>query len=233
LMPLVSPAISPRVILGDGRGWPAMAAMAFDYGDRSAASGNGCREAPKRIANEIGDASEMSAAQRKKLFAQVVLPHLDDAYALARWLTSNGADAEDVVQDACLRAFRAIGQYAQGDARVWVLTIVRHTAYRWLRKNRPSALVLGEDLETLEQRHAIPYEPDAETPETALIAKTESDRLKYMIESLPEPIREVLVLRDLQGRSYREIAEICALPMGTVMSRLARARQRLCETAAA
>ncbi|MBV9567394.1 MAG: sigma-70 family RNA polymerase sigma factor [Hyphomicrobiales bacterium] len=175
----------------------------------------------------------MSDLERKKLFAAVVLPHLNDAYALARWLARNGADAEDIVQEASLRAFQAIGQYAQGDARIWVLTIVRHTAYRWLRKNRPSALVLGEDLESLEQRHALPFEPNAETPETALITKTETDRVKIMIEHLPAPIREVLVLRDLQGRSYREIAEICALPMGTVMSRLARARQRLCEAAAA
>jgi RNA polymerase sigma factor (sigma-70 family) len=202
-------------------------------GDGRGSAGNECREAPKGIAPEVGDASRMSAAQRERLFAQVVLPHLDDAYALARWLTSNGADADDVVQEASLRAFRAIGQYAHGDPRVWLLTIVRNTAYRWLRNNRPSAIVLGEDLESLEQRQALPYEPNVETPETTLIAKTESDRLKYMIESLPEPIREVLVLRDLQGRSYREIAEICALPMGTVMSRLARARQRLCETAAA
>jgi RNA polymerase sigma factor (sigma-70 family) len=212
---------------------PAMTAMAFDYGDRSAASGNGCREAPKGIAPGVGDVSPMSAAERQKLFARVVLPHLNDAYALARWLTSNGADAEDVVQEASLRAFRAIGQYAHGDPRIWLLTIVRHTAYRWLRKNRPSALVLGEDLESLEQRQALPYEPNVETPERALIAKTDTDRLKTMIESLPGPIREVLVLRDLQGRSYREIAEICAVPMGTVMSRLARARQRLCEAAAA
>ncbi len=181
----------------------------------------------------MGEAPEMSLAERKKLFAQVVLPHLDQAYALARWLTKNGADAEDIVQEASLRAFRAVGQYAHGDPRVWLLTIVRHTAYRWLRKNRPSALVLGEDLEKLEQKQALPYEPDVETPETVLVAKTESQRLSSMIESLPEPIREVLVLRDLQGRSYREIAEICAVPMGTVMSRLARARQRLCEAAAA
>lgn len=211
-----------------------MAAMAFDFVDRSAAaSGNADAKVPSRAAPPGAPPAPMSAARQRALFADVVAPHLDDAYGLARWLTGNGADAEDVVQDACLRAFRAIGQYAQGDARVWVLTIVRHTAYRWLRKNRPSALVLGEDLETLEQRHAIPYEQDAETPETALIAKTDTDRLRSTIESLPGPIREVLMLRDLQGRSYREIAVICAVPMGTVMSRLARARQRLCEVVGA
>jgi RNA polymerase sigma factor (sigma-70 family) len=210
-----------------------MTTMAFDFGDRSAAAGNGsCREhaaaSPERV-----NPPPLSTAERKKLFAAVVLPHLNDAYALARWLTSNGADAEDIVQEASLRAFRAIGQFAHGDARIWVLTIVRHTAYRWLRKNRPSALVLGEDLERLEQKQGLPYEAVVETPETALIAKTDAERLKNMIENLPEPVREVLVLRDLQGRSYREIAEICAVPMGTVMSRLARARQRLTEAAAA
>ena len=209
-----------------------MTTMAFDFGDRSAASGNGSCQEPATAGPEIGSAP-VSAAERKRLFAAVVLPHLNDAYALARWLTRNATDADDIVQEASLRAYQAIGQYAHGDARIWVLTIVRHTAYRWLRKNRPSGLVLGEDLESLEQRQALPFEPNAETPETALIAKSETDRMKFMIEHLPAPIREVLVLRDLQGRSYREIAEICAVPMGTVMSRLARARQRLCEAAAA
>ncbi len=126
-----------------------MAAMAFDLSIDQAASGNGMSGgAETDRATRLATPSPMSAAATQEALRRVVLPHLDDAYALARWLTSNGADAEDVVQDACLRAFRAIGQYAQGDARVWVLTIVRHTAYRWLRKNRPSALVLGEDLES-------------------------------------------------------------------------------------
>jgi RNA polymerase sigma-70 factor (ECF subfamily) len=207
--------------------------MAFDCGDRSAASGNASCSAPATATPKAVSAPPLSAAERKRLFSQVVLPHLDHAYALARWLTGNATDAEDVVQEASLRAFRAIWQFAHGDARIWFLTIVRHTAYRWLRKNRPSALILGEDLETLEHKQTLPYAPDVQTPETALIGKSDTDRLKSMIESLPEPIREVLVLRDLQGRSYREIAEICAVPIGTVMSRLARARQRLCEAAAA
>ena len=211
-----------------------MTAMTFDFADRSAASGNGSRQTPPTAEPRPVRVSPMSAAERKKLFAKVVLPHLDDAYVLARWLTKNGTDAEDIVQEASLRAFRAIDQFAYGDARIWLLTIVRHTAYRWLRKNRPSALVLGEDLESLEQKHALPFEPNrVETPEAALIAKTENERLKSMVEGLPESIRQVLVLRDLQGHSYREIAEICAVPIGTVMSRLARARQRLCDEAAA
>jgi RNA polymerase sigma factor (sigma-70 family) len=207
--------------------------MAFDFGDRSRGTGKRYAQARSADRRPSAAATPLSAAESKALFATVVLPHLDDAYALARWLTGNGVDAEDVVQDASLRAFRAIGQYAHGDARVWVLTIVRHTAYRWLRKNRPAALVTGEDLESVEERQASPFASASETPEAALIAKTDTDRLRAMIEKLPEPIKEVLVLRDLQGRSYREIAEICAVPMGTVMSRLARARHRLCEAVGA
>src|SRR5499425_557647 len=99
-------------------------------------------------------------------FARLVLPHLGDAYALARWITGNRADAEDVVQDACLRALRAIGSFSDGDGRAWILTIVRNTAYNWLRKNRPAAVLAVEDLEALETVQAIEREPDGETPET-------------------------------------------------------------------
>src|SRR5262245_52690701 len=160
-------------------------------------------------------------------FASVVLPHLTDAYSLARWLTGNRADAEDVVQDACLRAFRALGSYAGGSARAWVLTIVRHSAFAWMRKNRPAALVMVEDLEAVESAQANPGGQDAGTPETELIAKTEAARLEAAIAGLPSPFRETLVLRDVQGLDYREIAEVTGVPIGTVMSRLARARRRL------
>ena len=164
------------------------------------------------------------------LFANVVLPHLGDAYSLARWLTGNRADAEDVVQDACLRAFRAIGGYAGGDARAWLLTVVRHSAYAWLRKNRPAALVAVEDLEAVESAQMQPGDPHAATPETELIAKADAARLSAAILDLPAPFRETLVLRDVQGLDYREIAEVTGVPMGTVMSRLARARRRLIAT---
>jgi RNA polymerase sigma-70 factor (ECF subfamily) len=159
-------------------------------------------------------------------FARLVLPYLDDAYSLARWLTGNGTDAEDVVQDACLRAFRAIGGFAGGSARAWLLTIVRHCAYAWLRKNRPSAVVAVEDLEAVERAEARP-DPGGDTPETALIAKADAARLRAAISQLPEPFREAVVLRDIHGLDYREIAEVTGMPMGTVMSRLARARRRL------
>ncbi len=173
------------------------------------------------------DPSSISATERKRLFANLILPHLDDAFSLARWLTGNRVDAEDVVQDASLRAFRAIEQLNHGDPRIWLLKIVRNASYLWLRKNRPATILTVEDLEGVEQLQTRAFEPDADTPENALIAKTEIKRLKAMIEKLPRPIREILIMRDVQGRSYREIAEICGMPLGTVMSRLARARNSL------
>ena len=163
-------------------------------------------------------------------FARVVLPHLADAYALARWLTGDRADAEDVVQEACLRAFRAIGSFAGVNARAWLLTIVRHAAYTWLGKNRSASLLMVEDLEAVEQKQAragAALEGAPVTPEAALIAKADAVRLETAIAELPLPFRETLVLRDVQGLDYREIAEVTKVPIGTVMSRLARARGRL------
>jgi RNA polymerase sigma factor (sigma-70 family) len=163
-------------------------------------------------------------------FARLVLPHLGDAYSLARWITGSRADAEDVVQDACLRAFRAIGSVGDGSSRPWVLTVVRNTAYTWLRKNRPSVVRLVEDLEAAETAQAIPGDPDAQTPETALIAKADAACLEAAIAALPMAYRETLILRDVQGLSYREIAEVTSVPIGTVMSRLARGRNQVIKT---
>ena len=160
-------------------------------------------------------------------FTRLVLPHLGDAYSLARWITGSRADAEDVVQDACLRAFRAIGSVEDGSSRPWVLTVVRNTAYTWLRKNRPSAVLVVEDLEAVETAQANSGDPDGQTPETALIAKADAACLQAAIAALPTAYRETLILRDVQGLSYREIAEVTGVPIGTVMSRLARARRRL------
>ena len=165
-------------------------------------------------------------------FRSAVLPHLGDAYALARWITGNRADAEDVVQDACLRAFRAIGSFS-GDGRAWVLTIVRNTAYTWLRKNRPSAVLAVEDLEAVETAQAIRGDPDGETPETKLIAEADAASLLTAIAALPTSYRETMILRDSQELSYREIAAVTGVPIGTVMSRLARARRRIIATLAA
>jgi RNA polymerase sigma factor (sigma-70 family) len=163
-------------------------------------------------------------------FADVVMPHIDDAYRLAHWLTGNSTDAEDVVQDASLRAFRAIRGYAGGSARAWLLSIVRNTAYSWLRKNRPTAVVTVDDLEAVELAQANPSDPDAETPEKTLLAQIDADQLRAAIAALPAPFRETLVLRDIEGLDYREIAQTTEVPIGTVMSRLARARRRLTAT---
>jgi RNA polymerase sigma factor (sigma-70 family) len=162
-------------------------------------------------------------------FARVVLPHLADAYALARWLTGNRADAEDVAQDAGLRAFRGIAGFSEGNPRAWVLTIVRHTAYTWLGKNRPSTLVVTDDLDAVERAEIVRggAESETRTPEAALIAKADAALLEAAIQKLPPPFRETLVLRDLQGLDYKEIAKVTAVPIGTVMSRLARARERV------
>jgi RNA polymerase sigma factor (sigma-70 family) len=165
-------------------------------------------------------------------FASVVVPHLADAYALARWLTGDRADAEDVVQEACLRAFRGIGGFAGVNARAWVLTIVRHAAYTWLGKNRSASLVMVDDLEAVEQKRSsagAAFEQAPQTPEAELIAKADARRLEAAIAELPVPFRETLVLRDVQGLDYREISEVTKVPIGTVMSRLARARRRLIE----
>jgi len=167
----------------------------------------------------------ISSGDANARFRSVVLPHLDDAYALARWLTGSRADSEDVVQEACLRALRGIGNFSNGNARAWVLTIVRHTTYSWLHKNRPAAVVLVEDFEVVNCTQSIKL--DVETPETALIAQDDATLLEAAIATLPAPLRETLVLREVQELSYREIAEVTGVPIGTVMSRLARARGRI------
>ena len=173
----------------------------------------------------------MSDEEDRKLFASVVVPYLAEAFVVASWLTGSRTDAEDVVQEASLRAFRAIGSFAGVNARAWVLTIVRRTAYSWLTKNRPPEVVPVEGL-LAEERATEQCVGDwsatiTSTPETVLLEKLDAGRLEAAIEALPVEFREVLILRDVQGLEYREIAEITTLPVGTVMSRLARARRRL------
>jgi RNA polymerase sigma factor (sigma-70 family) len=169
----------------------------------------------------------------KVRFERVVLPHLEDAYALARWIAGDRADAEDIVQEACLRAFRAISAYAGGNPRAWILTIVRNTAYTWLAKNRSAVVITVDDLDAVERVQASSTTVDAcyvANPETELIAKADAAKLEAAIGALPPAFRETIFLRDVQGLDYREIAAVMAVPVGTVMSRLARARQRLIET---
>jgi len=188
---------------------------------------------PKRLSStvEAPSVGRLNGDQDRIRFQSVVMPHLGDAYALARWLTGDRADAEDVVQEACLHAFRGIGSFAGVNARAWLLTIVRRAAYAWLKENRSAALVMVDDLVAIEEKQskqcAASGEVGSQTPEAALIAKTDAARLESAIAALPLPFRETLVLRDIQELDYREIAEVTKVPVGTVMSRLARARRRL------
>lgn len=174
-----------------------------------------------------GRGSVAAANEDQARFRAVVLPHLADAYALARWLTGNSSDAEDVVQEASLRAFRAIGGYAGGNARAWLLAITRNAAFTWLAKNRSATVVGVDDLEKIERSEMARELPMDGNPEAELIAKADAQQLEAAIAQLPVPFREALVLRDVQGLDYREIAQVTKVPIGTVMSRLARARGRL------
>jgi len=176
----------------------------------------------------------VNGGDNKVRFATVVLPHLGDAYALARWITGDRADAEDVVQEACLRAFRAIGGFSGGNARAWTLTIVRNAAYTWLAKNRTAVVMAVDDLEAAERTHAKSSDAGsggsyAANPETDLIARADAVQLEAAIAALPPPFRETLVLRDIQGLDYREIAAVTEVPVGTVMSRLSRGRKLLAQ----
>ena len=163
--------------------------------------------------------------RRRSRFESVVLPHLDAGYALARWLTRNDADAADVVQEACLRAFRYFDSYREGDAKSWLLKIVRRSCYDWLERNRPSDLVPLETAADAESS-GTPLPSTVDT-EQLLQSRSELRRLDRLIEELPPPLREALVLRELQELDYRQIAEVTGVPIGTVMSRLHRARSAL------
>lgn len=154
-------------------------------------------------------------------FDQLILPHMDAAYNLARWILGSPADADDVVQEAFLRALRFFDGFRGGDSRAWLLKIVRNTSYSWLRKNRPASLAEEFD-ETL---HST--ENTAGNAESQLLSRAETERLKKALETLPLAFREVLVLREIEGLSYKEIADVTGAAMGTVMSSLCRARQRL------
>jgi RNA polymerase sigma-70 factor (ECF subfamily) len=146
------------------------------------------------------------------------MPHLDAAYNLARWLAGNDQDAQDVAQEAMLRAFKFFGSFRGDNARAWLLTIVRNTFYTWLRKNRPLEKTVAIDDETLEIE-------DSSTAEQAPFA--DADAVRRAIAELPVEFREIVILREMEGFSYKEIAELAEVPIGTVMSRLARARKLL------
>ena len=154
-------------------------------------------------------------------FEQTVLPHLDAAYNLARWLTGNEHDAEDVVQESYLRAVKFFDGFHGENARPWLLAIVRNTCYTWLRRNRMEepTTELDEGTQVIDQT--------SPNPESLLLAAARTELLRQALQNLPPGFREIVILRELEGMSYKEIAEIASIPVGTVMSRLARARTRL------
>ena len=161
---------------------------------------------------------EQSSAVR---FEQIVLPHLPAAYNLARWLVRNDQDAEDVVQEAYLRAFRFFDGYRGGESRTWLLTIVRNTCYSWLQRNRARELTDSIDETDVEAT------ADFVNPELRLVQDADAQMVRTALAELPLEFREVVVMRELEELSYKEIAAIADLPIGTVMSRLARGRKRL------
>lgn len=156
-------------------------------------------------------------------YEEALLPHLDAAYNLARWLTRDERDAEDVVQEAYLRAFKHFGAFKGGDARPWLLAIVRNTFYTWIQRNRLPEVVTPFDEE--QDTHVS----DAPDPEMLLLKESDKQMLRCALRKLPSEFLEVIVLREFEELSYKQIADVVQVPLGTVMSRLARARKRLAE----
>jgi RNA polymerase sigma-70 factor (ECF subfamily) len=156
-------------------------------------------------------------------FEAIMLPHLDAAHSLARWLVRNQEDAQDVVQEAYMRAFRSFGGFRGGNGRAWLLTIVRNTSYTLLKKNGAVDLSTSFD----EEIHSDSYE--SVSPAAVLERAEDGGLIEAAMKELPAEFREILVLRHQEGLSYKEIADIAQIPPGTVMSRLARARARLKE----
>jgi len=156
------------------------------------------------------------AEERLALFETAVLPHLDAAYNLARWLTRDSVEAEDLVQECMVRAFTYFDGFHGSDGRAWLLAIVRNSFYTWVRRKGRRATVPFEE--------EIHVDDGPADPETLLLRRIDAEDLGKAIEELPAAFREVLVLREIEGLSYKEIADVARIPIGTVMSRLARAR---------
>ena len=160
----------------------------------------------------------------RQRFESMAVPHLDASYNLARWLTGNSHDAQDVVQDAYLRAMRYFEGFRGDRFRPWLLQIVRHTCYSWMRENRPAGLV---SLDDADEPWAEPMAPATDEPHSVALSNAERGQINQAISALPVAYREVLVLRELEDLPYLDIARIADIPIGTVMSRLARARAML------
>jgi RNA polymerase sigma-70 factor (ECF subfamily) len=159
------------------------------------------------------------SAERR--FSEEILPHLDAAYSLARWLTRSEHDAEDIVQEAMVKALRGIGGYQGLNAHGWLLAIVRTTAFTWLRKHR------AEELQPMHDELPSAAETQEMQPDAELIRREHRHQVQRMLDRLPIHLREVLLLREVEGLPYKTIAEVIGTPIGTVMSRLSRAREQL------
>jgi RNA polymerase sigma-70 factor (ECF subfamily) len=198
-----------------------------------AAAASGCTDRPSP-AREAAT-PEAAAGPPPGSFREVALPHLDAAYNLARFLTRDADAADDVVQEAFLRAFRAFGTYRGGDARAWLLAIVRNCARNWASarvrdraRHAPLECGVPPDERPAPGSHEQEiWDPDQPTPEASLVRDSEAAFIRRLIEALPEEFREVLILREFDDLSYKQIAAVTAAPIGTVMSRLARARHML------
>jgi len=184
-------------------------------------SGSSSTGSPRAVSATQREPKRSLSPSDHERFERTLLPHLRAAYNLARWLTRTPEDAEDVVQEAYLRALRFFGGFRGGDGKAWLLTIVRHTCYTSRRRGRVTEATVGLD-EAMED-----VEDDALGPEELLLQRASGAAVAAALQELPVEFREALVLRELEGLSYKEMAEVSQLPIGTVMSRLARGRKRL------
>ena len=174
-----------------------------------------------------GEPASLDERGRVRRFEELFATHLDAAYNFARWLTRDERNAEDVVQESCLRAFKSLDSFHGGNGRAWLLAIVRNTYYTWLKKTRAERLNVSFDDETMEAGELASLESDARPVDQALQQQDTRRLVNAALGQLPEEFREVIVLRELEDLSYKEIAAIAGIPLGTVMSRLARARKLL------
>ena len=182
----------------------------------------GRRTLPRPCASPTGGGRPLTEPNKQARFERAVMPHLDAAYNLARWLTHDQHDAEDVVQEAYLRAYRFFDGFHGDDGRSWLLAVVRNTCYTWLKRNRPAAPPVVFD----EAMHAA---DETFNPEALALQGAAREMLHRALGELTPEFREVIVLRELEGMSYKEIAAVTEAPLGTVMSRLARGRGMLRE----
>jgi RNA polymerase sigma-70 factor (ECF subfamily) len=167
-----------------------------------------------------------SADYTRAEFKQNIVPHLGAAYNLARLLSKDADAAQDIVQEAFLRAYRRFAGYRGENARAWILKIVRNCSYDWLMsRRRKSQFEVDSHDSGYTEEFIVNVSSDECTPEAMLVREAERQTVRFVLDTMPLPLREILVLRELEERSYRQISEITALPIGTVMSRLARARR--------